>query len=232
MALLESKDARTLDLASLDDEEFESLVASIFGAKILRPPTEHGHSPESFGHTVVSVSHSGRGPDEGRDLTVTTWVSDCVVARQFKWLVQCKHKAKSKRSVQLGDFKNDPSFADVVTQHNANGYLLVCSTRPARNLQSRFDALTADAGNPYHFVIWDGARVSAEVHKHEDLVKQFFPDYYRAYLQKEIEFEDVMEWVQREGVSAERRSILNAALSEVTPDGSPEAGVRSGKEYR
>lgn len=230
MASLAAKDNQTLDLASLDDEEFESLVDSIFRAKILRPPDEQGHSHEPFGHTVVSVSHSGRGPDEGRDLTVTTWVSDCVIARQFKWLVQCKHKAKSKRSVQLGDFKNDPSFADVVTQHGANGYLLVCSTRPARNLQSRFDALTADAGNPYHFVIWDGARVSEEVHKHEDLVKQFFPTYYRAYLQNEIEFEDVMEWIQREGVSERRRSILNAALSEVTSDELPEARSESGKK--
>jgi hypothetical protein len=232
MAVLASKDIQTLDLASLDDEAFESLVAAIFSAKILRPPVEQGDSNESFGHTVVSVSHSGRGADEGRDLTVTTWVSDCVVARQFKWLVQCKHKAKSKRSVQLGDFKNDPSFVDVVTQHGANGYLLVCSTRPARNLQSRFDVLTADASNPYHFVIWDGARVSAEVHKHEDLVKQFFPGYYRAYLQKPVEFEDVMDWIQREGVSGERRVILNAALSEVTPDESPEERGESGKEYR
>jgi hypothetical protein len=230
MAGFASNNNQTLNLASLDDEEFESLVASIFRAKILRPPAEQGLTPESFGHTVVSVSHSGRGPDEGRDLTVTTWIRDCVIARQFKWLVQCKHKARSKRSVQLGDFKNDPSFVDVLTQHGANGYLLVCSTRPARNLQSRFDALTANAGNPYHFVIWDGAQVSAEVHKHEDLVKQFFPGYYRAYLQKAIKFEDVMEWIQDEGFSGERRSILNAALSEVTPGELPEDRGESGKE--
>jgi hypothetical protein len=224
MAGLASINNQTLDLASLDDEEFESLVASIFRAKILRPPAEQGASSESFGHTVVSVSHSGRGADEGRDLTVTTLVSDCVIARQFKWLVQCKHKAKSRRSVQLGDFRNDRSFVDVVTQHGANGYLLVCSTRPSRNLQSRFDALTADDGNAYQFVIWDGAKVSEDVHKHEDLVKQFFPDYYRAYLLKDFELEDVVEWIQREGISAEKRLILSAALSGVMPGERNESG--------
>jgi len=61
---------------------------------------------------------------------VITWVRDCVVARQFKRLVQCKHKPKSKKSVQLGDFKNNPSFVDLMTRHGANGYLLVCGTRP------------------------------------------------------------------------------------------------------
>ncbi|MDQ3802719.1 MAG: restriction endonuclease [Acidobacteriota bacterium] len=229
MADLALKTAQTLDLSLLNDEEFESLVAAIFRAKILRPPAGQKLSPESFGHTVVSVSHSGRGADEGRDLTVTTWVSDCVVARQFTWLVQCKHNAKSKRSVQLRDFGGDPFFADVVAQHGADGYLIVCSTRPSKNLQSRFDALTASAGNPYHFVIWDGARVCEEAHKHHDLIKQFFPDYYRMYLQKDIEFEDVVEWLQREGVSAEKRSLLNAALSEVTPDESADAGRESGE---
>jgi len=220
-------DARALDLALLDDEEFECLVAAIFRAKILHPPPDQKPAAESLGHTVVLVSHSGRGADEGRDLTVTTWVSDCVVARQFTWLVQCKHNAKSKRSVQLRDFDNDSSFVDVVAQHGANGYLLVCSTRPSKNLQSRFDALTENVGNPYHFVIWDAARVCGEAHKHPDLIKQFFPDYYRTYLQKEIEFEDVMEWIQREGISAEKRSLLNTALSEVTP----EERVDTGKEF-
>ena len=101
---------------------------------------------------------------------------------------------------------------------------MVCSTRPARNLQSRFDALTADASNPYHFVIWDGARVSEEAHKHLELIKQFFPDYYRTYLLKEFEFEDVVEWIQREGISAEKRSILSAALSGVMPGDRNESG--------
>jgi hypothetical protein len=224
--------ARTLDLALLDDEEFESLVAAIFRAKILHPPADQKPSPESLGHTVVAVSHSGRGADEGRDLTVTTWVSDCVLARQFTWLVQCKHNAKSKRSVQLRDFGNDPFFADIVAQHDADGYLLVCSTRPSKNLQSRFDALTKNDGNHYHFVIWDGAKVREEAHKHPDLIKQFFPDYYRTYFQKEIEFEDVMGWIQREGVSTEKRSLLNAALSEVTPEEQAGDGRESGKRGR
>lgn len=219
-----------LDLASIDDEQFECLIAAIFRAKILRPATEHKSSTESLSHTVVKVSHTGRGADEGKDLMVTTWVSDCVITRQFKWLVQCKHKAKSKRSVQLADFKNDPFFVDVVRHHGADGYLLVCSTRPSGNLQSRFDTLTADNSNPYHFVIWDGTKVCEEALKKPDLIQQFFPVYYRSQLH--IEFGDVVEWIRRERVTPEERLILGAAVSElvVSPDEMMNDEKKSGRE--
>jgi hypothetical protein len=232
MANQDSIDSAKLDLASIDDEQFESLIAAIFSAKILRPAIDENPVPDSLNHTVVEVSHTGRGADEGKDLMLTTLVSDCIITRPFKWLVQCKHKAKSKRSVQINDFK-DGSFVDVVRQHGADGYLLVCSTRPARNLHSRFEALTDDSSNSYPFVIWDGTRVCEEAHRHPRVIELFFPDYYRSHFQREIEFEDVVGWIQRKKVSVEERSILSAALSEVvSPDDAPDDENESGREQR
>lgn len=226
----DSTNSATLDLTSIDDEQFECLIAAIFRAKILSPVASENTSAESLSHTVVSVSHTGRGTDEGKDLMVITWVRDCVVTRQFKWLVQCKHKPKSRRSVQQGDFKNNPNFENLVTRHGANGYLLVCGTRPARNLQSLFDELTATDRNPYQFIIWDGARVAAEAHKHPEVIRVFFPDYYHSHF--EIEFDDVVGWLQRNRVSAEERLLLSAALSEVvSPEDLPDEGkVHEGEE--
>jgi len=227
----DSTSSAKLDLASIDDEQFESLIAAIFRAKILSPATGRESSAESLSHAVVSVTHTGRGPDEGKDIMVVTWVRDCVVTRQFKWLVQCKHKPKSKKSVQLSDFKNNASFEDVVTRHGANGYLLACSTRPAKNLQSLFDALTADDRNPYQFVIWDGTTVCEEAHKHPGVMEVFFPEYYRSHFQREIEFDDVVGWLQQNRVSTEERQVLSAALREVvTPNDAPEGGQGSAGE--
>lgn len=204
-----------LDLASLDGERFEQLVAAIFRAKCLPTPGSKADTIESSPPTVISVIHSGRGADQGLDLLVTTAVNDGVALRRFKWVVQCKHFAQSGKSVQTRDFQNDPSFCDIVSQHAADGYLLVCSTIASVNLQKRFDALTEQRDNPYVFVIWDGARVSEELNRHLDVLKLFFPDYYRRFHQKPIDRQDIMAWAKETGAPKETLSNFELALEQV-----------------
>jgi hypothetical protein len=205
----------TLELASLSAEDFESLVAAIFRAQILTHTGGQASFNKPLNHTVVSVLHSGRGADQGKDLLVTTIVSDCVTARPFKWLVQCKHNATSRRAIRLSDFKDCSSLVDVVTHHGADGYLLACTPRPSTNVQRRFDNLTSDSGNPYHFVTWDETTVRVQLLKYPEVVEVFFPVYYQRHFQRKTSLRDVIGWVEQEGLPQDELIVLNDALSKV-----------------
>jgi hypothetical protein len=212
MAERDSTKDVTLDLAALDGEQFEKLVAAIFRAKGV--PAQNNQTPpsESINPTVTSVLPSGRGPDKGQDLLVTTASNDGIIPRPFKWVVQCKHYAQSGKSVQLSDFKNSPKFPDIVTQHQADGYLLICSTIPATNLQTLFESLTADRSNPYFFAIWNDTRVCEELNRHLDVMKLFFPAYYHLYHEQQMEKEGVMEWARQRCSSEKALSNFSKAL--------------------
>ncbi|SRR5260221_2972680 len=116
-----------LDFSSFTGEQFEDLIEAVFRAQ-LQPATART-SPQNSQFVATTVNRSGRGNDAGRDLLVTTIVRDCISPRVIKWLVQCKHNAVSKRAVSPRDFANDFSFPELLADHRANGYLLVCSTR-------------------------------------------------------------------------------------------------------
>lgn len=202
-----------LDLASLNGEDFEKLVEALFHA--MEVPIGGQVPKTELPNPVISVQPSGRGPDQGRDLLITTIVNDGIVSRQFKWVVQCKHFAKAGKSVQLSDFRNDASFRDTVDHHQANGYLLVCSTVPATNLQSRFERLTAQSNNRYLFIIWSGTRVREELSRHPEVMKVFFPEHYRRYYQKPIEIQDVVNWATDKGATEEELANIRLALTRV-----------------
>jgi hypothetical protein len=171
-----------LDLSPLSPEQFEDLIEAIFRARMPEP--------------VISVERSGRGADRGMDLTVRTLVSDGIAFRETKWLVQCKHKAKSAKAVSPGDFKQDFTFPDILAHHNASDFLLVCSTQPSINLQSLFARLTEDK-HPHQFIIWNGARVCQEVLDREPLVQRFFPEVYD-YQRGLVSREALKQWAEEQ----------------------------------
>ncbi len=198
--------ARQINLASLSPERFEDLIEAVFDAKRVRSATKYLESADSNEFGVLEIDRSGRGHDEGVDLLVTTLMTDCVSTRQFKWLVQCKHKARGGRSVQASDFSKSFSFPDIIQQHRVDGYLLVCSTRPSTGLQRRFDSLKDDGKNQW--VIWDEAKVCAEVNRYADILKQFFPDYYE-WSQNLVDRDKVLKWAENYGVSKEGIAALD-----------------------
>lgn len=215
MADQESTKEVKLNLASLGGEAFEKLVAALFRAKCVPEPNAKNISSESANSTVISVLHSGRGADQGRDLLITTIVNDGIFIRQFKWIVQCKHNARSGKSVQPKDIQNNGSLPDLVSYHQANGYLLVCSTIPSANLQSLFEQLTKQNTNPYYFTVWDETRVCEELHRHVNVIKQFFPEYYQRYYQEPFEINNIMKWAEKSGASEEELTNIKMALDKV-----------------
>lgn len=199
-----------LDLSTFSPEQFEDLIEAIFRAQMPSP--------------VTSVERTGRGADQGMDLMVKTLVSDCVTYREIRWLVQCKHNAKSKRSVQAEDFSRDFSFPDMLSHHNASDFLLVCSTRPSTNLQAQFMKLTKDK-HPHQFLIWDHARVCDEILKQDSVLKQFFPEVYR-YQQGLVDSKHIKQWADEHRLTKTAKKALNDLLTSDAPIITSEAEQR------
>src|SRR5882762_4279954 len=94
MAKSDSVNRALLDLSLLSGEEFEDLIEAVFRAK----DKEQKRKRKSSTFLISKILRSGRGHDAGMDLLVTTLLGDFIATREFKWLVQCKHKAKSRTS--------------------------------------------------------------------------------------------------------------------------------------
>jgi Restriction endonuclease len=98
------------------------------------------------------VIWSGVGADGGRDLLVREEIQSIFGRRFFTWLVQCKHFAKSKRSVGVRDLDN---VVDSCVQHGADGYLLVSSTYVSSAVVNRLEAINADRSKHLATNFWD-----------------------------------------------------------------------------
>ena len=87
----------------------------------------------------IDVHWSGIGPDGGRDLLCVEKTVSPFGNSNRRWLVQCKHFAHSQRSVGIGDLD---SISDSVIQHQADGYVLACSTYLSSAVMNRLESLS------------------------------------------------------------------------------------------
>jgi hypothetical protein len=203
-----------LNLSLLNAEEFEDLVEAIFRTKIVpQPEVSASQNTSALPSVVISVSRSGRGQDGGLDLSVTTMVRDCIAPRLIRWVVQCKHKASSGKSVAPGDFAGEFSFPEVLLHHNANSYLLVCSTRPSAKLKEHFDRLTNESNN-HQYIVWDYAQLCEVILRDEGLMKQFFPQEYERQ-RTLVDSRPIAEWARQFNDSISPDAI--DALSGIVP---------------
>ena len=102
-------------------------------------------------YNIQILDGPARGPDRNKDLLIQYKVKD-VIGReeQVKVLVQCKHNAKSKKSVYESDLKDIRSACKI---HNAKGYLLITSTIPSVSVQNILNAIDEEG---YYFThYWD-----------------------------------------------------------------------------
>ncbi|MGP9017539.1 restriction endonuclease [Streptomyces sp. BR1] len=122
---------------------------------------------------------SGRGPDGGRDLLLEEPGSPLLGGKIRYWLVSCKHMAHANggmgRSVGLDDIGADGGIIDAVTQHQAQGYLLACSTQPSSAVVTRLEAIERNKGVPVH--VWDSADIerALDTEKGWPIAQRFLP---------------------------------------------------------
>lgn len=120
------------------------------------------------------VYWSGRGADGGNDLICIENIDSELSSREKTWLIQCKHKAHSKKSVSINDIDN---IVDSCIQHNATGYLLACSTHPSSVVASRLKKISENKSNNIIATYWDSShieRLLSAPHNYQ-ITQRFFP---------------------------------------------------------
>ncbi|HDX9590529.1 TPA: restriction endonuclease [Bacillus pseudomycoides] len=143
---------------SVDGNDFELLIRELLFEKGL------------------DVYWSGKGPDGGKDLLCVETLDSIITPNKRTWLVQCKHTAHSGKAVGIKDLD------DIVvscSQHNADGYLLVCSTYPSSALVDRLNGINNNNNNKRYEVTtqyWDSVKIERMLNtpKTWAIAQQFF----------------------------------------------------------
>jgi|TARA_B100000749_G_C18375173_1_gene443468 hypothetical protein len=122
----------------------------------------------------LKVYWSGVGPDGGKDLLCIEEDNSLFVKSSKKWLVQCKHKAKSGASVGVGDLDD---IVTSCTQFNCAGYLLVTSTQPSSKVVERLEALTNNDAVNILATCWDSVEIERKLRTPNQwhIAQRFFP---------------------------------------------------------
>ncbi len=125
-----------------DGEDFELLCRDVLesiGAKIVSEPT--------------------RGPDQKKDLIIEVESQDPLGNKStLKYLVQCKHKAHSGKSVyenEIGDFRS------ACLVHKTHGYFLITSTIASTTVATNLNA--ENERGHLKTIIWDGRKLEEKI---------------------------------------------------------------------
>ena len=123
-----------IDFSSLSGEDFEFFCRDLL---------------ESIG--IEIVEGPSRGPDRKKDLIIRYSVKDVIGRHQnYKFLVQCKNKAISGKSVYESDLGDIRSACKI---HNTDGYFLITTTTPSTSVQNNFKAINQEGQYITHY--WD-----------------------------------------------------------------------------
>lgn len=127
----------------------------------------------------LSPVWSGRGADRGRDLFFTEELHGALSQRKVKWLVSCKDKAKSNESVNERDLPAS-GIGDKLTQHKADGFLLVTTTTVSTGAKELLDSLDVNNGGNIHTLVWDSAELTTILldPEYHNVLEQFLPKSY------------------------------------------------------
>jgi hypothetical protein len=106
------------------------------------------------------VQWSGKGQDGGKDLICYEERPSEFFADRKTWLIQCKHKAHSGGSVGIDDLDD---IVDSCNQHEAKGYLLVCSTYPSSAVINRLEGITKNQSNGIDANYWDATIIEQKL---------------------------------------------------------------------
>ncbi len=147
-----------------DWEEFEDLVAAYF-----REVKNENNIID------VKVEPSGRASDGGRDILVTFEVNDSIITYTRKWVVQCKFYDKSISKKHLATV-NIPS---IIHEYGADGYLLICKNNPSQKVTEMFENFRKNCRFKYSYLIWKGREILNRIQIKDNLLKQYFPEYYK-----------------------------------------------------
>jgi hypothetical protein len=127
---------------------------------------------EIFVREGFETHWTGKGPDGGRDLLVVEKVQGPLSKFERTWLVQCKHKAHSGKSIGR---EESYSIVTDCRSAKAGGYLLVCTTALTTGLINTLKDLQANENIVIDY--WDEVKLEDRLLKpcNFSLIHQFFP---------------------------------------------------------
>jgi hypothetical protein len=123
------------------------------------------------------VEAPDRGPDQGRDLIVEELRTGVAGETRIRWLVSCKHKAHSGRSVSPED---EPDIHDRVRTHSCSGFSGFYSTIQSSGLSAKLNA----SGLPFEVMVYDPELIERQLLQSKEgisLIERFFPDSWKRW---------------------------------------------------
>ncbi len=157
------------------------------------------HFLETIGYKILT--RPDRGPDRKKDFFVSETRPGIGGETNIKWLVSCKHNARSNKSVKDSD---ELLIIERLERHGCQGFLGFYSTIPAASLSD----MLAGLEKRIEFTIYDGARIEREllVSKQRDLLlTMYFPKSHDKFRQLKL---------QDSNVGMEQNTQVSASLNE------------------
>jgi len=115
---------------------------------------------------VTILSNPAVGPDQGKDILIEVESEDELGTKEkHKYVVQCKHFAKSGKSVQAIDLGDIRSVCD---KYDAQGYFLIASTMPSVTVATNFEGINKKGD--YKCIFWDKKELESQIEKLSDSV--------------------------------------------------------------
>lgn len=124
------------------------------------------------------LSEPNRGADGGKDILAEEHQIGSLSESTTKWLISCKHKAHSNRTVTPDDETN---ISDRLTQFNAGGFIGFYSTLPSAGLNNRLDSYKGQ----YKIQIFDKEKIESYIinKKRYELFQRYFPESYKKWME-------------------------------------------------
>lgn len=118
-----------------------------------------------------------RGPDGGKDILVTEECQGNLNTYKFRWLVSCKHFAKSGTSVSI---KAESDILDRLKTFHADGFLGFYSTVPSSGLNTKLQSLKNN-GHIKDYRIFDARIIENYLitSGYARLMFRYFPESYK-----------------------------------------------------
>lgn len=118
-----------------------------------------------------------RGADGKKDLIVSEQLKGTLGNYKFTWLVSCKHKALSKKSVTEND---EPNILERVSGFNCDGFIGFYSTLPSSSLNNRLTQLK-DNFTIKDYRVFDHKTIENYLIQigYSNLLMRYFPNSYK-----------------------------------------------------
>ena len=130
---------------------------------------------QELGFYIESVPD--RGADGGKDLLITEQLKGTLNNYRFRWLVSCKHYAKSNKSVTE---KDEINLQERLDSFNADGFMGFYSTVPSSGLNNRLNALK-DKGKIKDYRVFDNKLIENYLLRigFSKLLMRYLPESYK-----------------------------------------------------